>query len=278
MIVDSHVHFWDPAALPYPWLAGIPSLDRAYLPADYRAATGATPIGKIVFVEANCRPSETQREVELIARLAEVEPRIAGIVAFVDLVDMKGLRATLDALVRSPRVKGIRHNIQGEPAGFCVQRAFVDGVREVGRRGLTFDVCVTQDQLREVVPLVRQCPHTLFVLDHCGKPAIREGRAARWRDHVAALAAHDNVVCKLSGLLTEAAPEGWTNDDLLPYADWVTRCFGSERLLYGSDWPVLTLAGSYCDWYGFTQAFTATWSAPERDRFYGGNATRVYRL
>ena len=113
MIVDSHVHFWDPAALPYPWLAGIPSLDRAYLPADYRAATGATPIGKIVFVEANCRPSETQREVELIARLAEADPRIAGIVAFADLLDMKGLRAALDALVRSPRVKGIRHNIQG---------------------------------------------------------------------------------------------------------------------------------------------------------------------
>jgi L-fuconolactonase len=278
VIVDSHVHFWDPAALPYPWLAAIPSLDRAYLPADYRAATGATPIGKIVFVEANCRPSETQREVELIARLAEADPRIAGIVAYADLVDMQGLRATLDALVRRPRVKGIRHNIQGEPAGFCVQRAFVDGVREVGRRGLTFDLCVTQDQLREVVQLVRQCPDTRFVLDHCGKPAIRDGRPARWREHIAALAAHDNVACKLSGLLTEAAPEGWTHEELVPYAEWVTRCFGSERLMYGSDWPVVTLAGSYCDWYGFTQAFTATWSAPERDRFYGGNAIRVYRL
>jgi L-fuconolactonase len=278
VIVDAHVHFWDPAALHYPWLDEIPPLDRAFLPADYRGATGATPIGQIVFVEANCRPSETHREVALIARLAEEDPRIAGIVAYADLADMKGLRATLDALVRSPRVKGIRHNIQGQPAAFSVQRAFVDGVREVGRRGLSFDLCVTHDQLREVVQLVRQCPQTRFVLDHCGKPPIRAGTAARWREHVAALAAHDNVSCKLSGLLTEAAPEGRTHENLVPYADWVMRCFGSERLMYGSDWPVLTLAGSYCDWYRFTQAFTATWSATERDRFYGGNAIRVYRL
>jgi L-fuconolactonase len=283
VIVDSHVHFWDPAALPYPWLAGIPSLDRAFLPADYRGATGATPIAKVVFVEANCRPSEARREVELIEQLAAAEPRIAGIVAFADVAQGlgaggSGLGRTLDVLSGSPRVKGIRQNIQGWPAGFCVQRAFVEGVREVGRRGLAFDLCATHDQLSELVQLVRQCPDTRFVLDHCGKPAIRDGKAERWRRDIAALAAHDHVSCKLSGLLTEADPEGWTDEDLVPYADWVTRCFGPERLMYGSDWPVLTLAGSYCDWYGFTQAFTATWTAVERDRFYGDTAARVYRL
>jgi L-fuconolactonase len=283
VIVDAHVHFWNPAALTYPWLAGIPALDRAFLPPDYRAATGATPIAKIVFVEANCRPSEARREVELVLQLAESEPRIAGIVAFADLTaglgaGASGLGRTLDELARSPRVKGIRQNIQGQPAGFCVERAFVDGVREVGRRGLTFDLCATHDQLREVLDLVRQCPDTRFVLDHCGKPAIRGGSAEPWRADIAALAEREHVVCKVSGLLTEAPSEGWTDEDLVPYADWVTQCFGADRLMYGSDWPVLTLAGSYCDWYGFTQAFTATWTAADRDRFYGDTAARIYGL
>ena len=282
-MVDAHVHFWDPGALHYPWLDEIPSLRRAFLPHDYRAATGEAPISRIVFVEANCRLDETQHEVALVQRLAEDEPRIAGIVAFADVAlglrdGGSGLGYTLDRLCRSPRVKGIRQNIQGQPAGFCVQPAFVDGVREVGRRGLTFDLCATHDQLGDLAQLVRLCPGTRFVLDHCGKPAIKEGRAERWRTDIAALAVYENVACKLSGLFTQAAPQAWSDEHLVPFADWVTRCFGTQRVLYGSDWPVLTLAGSYCDWYRFTERFTATWTAVERDRFYGGNAVAVYGL
>jgi len=276
VIVDAHVHFWDPGTLHYPWLDEIPALKRAFLPADYRAAVGNVAVSKVLFVEANCRADETLREVAMIERLAETEPTIAGIVAFEDLT--AGLGVGGSGLGRSPLVKGVRQNIQGQPAGFCVQPAFVDGVREVGRRGLTFDLCATHDQLRDVVQLVRLCPSTRFVLDHCGKPAIKEGRAERWRTDIAALAVYENVACKMSGLLTQAAPEAWNDEDLLPYADWVIRCFGTQRVLYGSDWPVLTLAGSYCDWYGFTQAFTATWTAAERDGFYGGNAVTVYGL
>lgn len=278
-VIDAHVHFWDPAALHYAWLDALPALRRAFLPHDYRVATGDVPISRIVFVEANCRPDETQREVALVQRLAEDEPRIAGIVAFADLgAGGSGLRRTLDLVAPSPLVKGIRQNIQGQPAGFCVARAFMEGVREVGRRGLAFDLCATHDQLGDVVQLVRLCPGTRFVLDHCGKPAIKEGGAERWRTDIAALAGYENVTCKVSGLMTQAAPEAWSGEDLVPYADWVTRCFGTQRVLYGSDWPVLTLAGSYCDWYGFTERFTATWTAAERDSFYGGNAVAVYGL
>jgi predicted TIM-barrel fold metal-dependent hydrolase len=282
-IVDSHVHFWDPAELHYPWLEAVPPLDRAFGPADYAAAAGVVPITKVVFVEANCRPEEARREVQLIERLAGAEPRIAGIVAFADLTQGsgaadRGLEQTLDALATSPRVKGIRHNIQGQPAGFCLQPAFVRGVQAVGRRGLAFDLCATHDQLRDVADLVRQCPDTRFVLDHCGKPAIRAGRLDPWRADVARVAAHENVWCKLSGLLTEADPEDQRDDTLIPYAACVVECFGSERVMYGSDWPVLTVAGSYCDWYGFTDRFTAGWSATERRRFYADTAVRVYGL
>ena len=281
-IIDSHVHFWDPAELHYAWLEGVPSLHRAFLPRDYAAATGQIPIGRMVFVEANCRPEEARREVEFVERLAQREPRVAAIVAFVDLAQGLGTRGsglaeTLDAFSTLPRVKGIRQNIQGQPAGFCRQRAFVDGVRAVGRCGLVFDLCATHDQLSEVVDLVHDCPETRFVLDHCGKPGIRERSFEPWTECVARLAAHDNVCCKVSGLLTEAA-EAWCPEDLLPYAARVVECFGPERVLYGSDWPVLTLAGDYGTWYGFTERFTRGWSPTDRSRFYGDNAARVYGL
>ena len=281
-IVDSHVHFWDPEVLHYPWLTGVPPLHRAFLPRDYAAATGQIPIGRMVFVEANCRADEAGREVKFVERLVRAEPRVAGIVAFVDLAQGIGTRGsglgkTLDALSRSPRVKGMRQNIQGQPPGFCRQPAFVEGVREVGRRGLVFDVCATQDQLGEVVDLVRDCPDTRFVLDHCGKPAIRDRSFEAWSADVTRLAAYENVCCKLSGLLTEARAT-WCPEDLVPYAARVVECFGSERVLYGSDWPVLTLAGDYGSWYGFTQRFTQGWSVAERSRFYADNAARVYDL
>ena len=183
----------------------------------------------------------------------------------------------MESLRGSPLVKGVRHNIQGHPPGFCTQRAFIDGVRAAGRCGFTFDLCATHDQLREVTQLVRQCPQTRFVLDHCGKPAIREGRLDAWAADIACLAQSENVWCKVSGLLTEAAA-GWRVEDLLPYAERVVECFGAQRVLYGSDWPVLTLAGTYHDWYSFTERFTAHWSATERSAFYGDTTTRVYGL
>jgi len=284
-VVDAHVHFWDPAVLHYPWLAGTP-LDRAFLPPDYAAtaAKGKAPITKLVFVECNCRPEEAQREVEFAQRLAQAEregeggPHIAAIVAFADLTDPPGLDRALNALCCSPLVKGTRHNIQGQPAGFALESVFVDGVQEVGRRGLTFDLCATHAQLREVAALVERCPDTQFVLDHCGKPPIRARRLEPWRACLARLAACENVCCKLSGLLTEAEPAHRRAEDLIPYATAAVECFGIERMLYGGDWPVLTLAGSYGDWYRFTERFTAGWSAADRNSFYAGNAARVYGL
>ena len=183
----------------------------------------------------------------------------------------------LAALSACHSVKGIRQNIQGQPAGFCRRHAFVEGVWKVGRRELVFDLCATHDQLGEVADLVRDCPDTRFVLDHCGKPAIRDRCFEPWSAALARLAAHKNVCCKLSGLLTEAG-ERWRPEDLLPYATRVVECFGPERVLYGSDWPVLTLAGDYRDWYGFTERVTQGWSATDRSRFYGDNAARVYGL
>ncbi|GAC1515234.1 MAG: amidohydrolase family protein [Gemmatimonadaceae bacterium] len=277
-VVDAHVHFWDPRRLTYPWLAALPALDRTFLPADYVIATTGAGIGQVVFVEANCTPSDGGREVQLIETLAVEATWIGGVVAFVNLSVPALPRAALDALARSRRVKGVRQNIQGEPDGFCLQPAFIRGVREVGRRGLTFDVCVTHDQLADAVELVRRCPETRFVLDHGGKPAIGYGRIDRWRTDIARLAMLPNVWCKLSGLLTEAEADHRREEDLAPFADHIVECFGSSRMMYGSDWPVITTAGSCAQWLEFTRRFVDKWTDVDKRRFFHDNAVDFYAL
>ena len=275
-IVDAHVHFWDPSVLRYPWLEGLPSLDRPFLPAAYTSATSGIPIESMMLVEANCLPHQTLGEADFFEEAAGLDSRVAGIVAFASLTTPAELDVTLDALAARPRVKGIRHNIQGEAAGFCTRPSFVDGVRKVGARGLTFDLCATHDQLRDVVELVRLCPDTRFVLDHCGKPAIRDRRLDPWRTDIADLAECANVWCKLSGLVTEASPTEWREADLVPYASHVVERFGTERVMYGSDWPVLTLTADYAAWFRFTEWLTNGWSDAEQRAFYRGNALRAY--
>ena len=277
-IVDAHVHFWDPSLLRYPWLDGLPALDRPFLPASYASATAGIPIDTMILVEANCLPPQTLGEVDFFEQIAGKQSHVAGIVAFASLTAPAELDRTLDALVARPLVRGVRHNIQGEPPGFCTQPSFVDGVRQAGARGLTFDLCATHHQLREVVELVRLCPDTRFVLDHCGKPAIRDRLVDPWRSDIADLAECANVWCKLSGLVTEASSSDWRQADLVPYASHVVEKFGTERVMYGSDWPVLTLATGYAAWFGFTEWLTKGWSDTERHGFYRENALRAYEL
>jgi len=276
-IVDAHVHFWDPSVLRYPWLDGLATLDRPFLPADYASATSGIAVDAMILVEANCLPDQTLREADLFERIAASDNRVAGIVAFASLTAPRQLEDTLNALIALPRVKGVRHNIQGEAPGFCAQSSFVAGVRKVGAFGLTFDLCATHDQLTEVVRLVRACPDTRFILDHCGKPSIRGGLHEPWRADIASLAECANVWCKVSGLVTEAS-RGWRETDLVPYVSHVIDRFGTDRVMYGSDWPVLTLVARYADWFRFTERFMASWSDAERRAVYRDNARRVYGL
>ena len=279
VIVDAHVHFWDPGELDYPWLDAVPSLRCPALPAAYHAAGVGADVDRVIVVEGNCAPLQSGREVELLERLAEVErtPRIAGIVAFVDLTEETTRDAALEAMGNRSRVKGVRQNIQGQEPGFCLQSSFVDGVRAVGRRGLAFDVCITHDQLTDAIDLVSRCPDVRFVLDHCGKPAIRHGEFAAWASDIARLARFDNVWCKISGLFTEAGTNR-SDETLLRYARHAVDCFDTDRVMYGSDWPVLTLAAGDADWHQLTRTLTADWSESDARRFYGDTATRVYRL
>lgn len=276
-VVDAHVHFWDPGTLRYPWLASEPALRRAHLPRDYPPFAEGE-VDAVIFVEANCVPAQAIAEVDFIDELAESEPRIAGIVAFADMLDEDGLEKALDRLVERERVVGVRHNIQGHAAGFCTSPRFVRSVERVGDYGLTFDLCATAAQLDAAAYLIDSCPETQFVLDHCGKPAIRDDAFDAWARDLAALASFSNVACKLSGLLTEARPSQRNATALRPYLDHALACFGPARLLYGSDWPVVEPSGGELSWREIVASFATTWTAADQQRLFSDNAMRLYGL
>lgn len=277
-ILDSHLHFWDIDVLRYPWIEKGSPFDRSYALQDYRRAVGDARVARMIFIEADADSSCSLTEARWAQELAAVEPRIHGVVARVALTGNPAVLAELDTVASMPLVKGIRDNVQGHPPGFATQAAFVRGVKEVGKRGLHFELCLTHRQLDEVLELARQCPEVSLVLDHCGKPDIRHGVREPWRSQIRRLAALPNVVCKISGLATEADWARWQPEDLLWYARQAAAAFGPDRVLFGSDWPVCEVAGGFAKWLAVAETLTSSWSLSERESFFFRNAERVYRL
>lgn len=274
--VDAHLHCWDPRLLSYPWLAAVPTIASAHTPAELQAEAGTLQPEKMVFVECGAPWLD---EVRWIERLAASDRRLGGIVAKCAVNEGAVTIAAIAELKNHPLVRGVRHLIQHEAdSNFCAGPGFIDGVREVGRAGLSFDICCFPMQLPAVIRLVRACPGTRFVLDHLGKPEIRAGRLDPWRGHIRELAALPNVVAKLSGLITEADHSSWKPDELRPYVDHALEFFGAERLLFGGDWPVAKLAGSYSRWLEVARELVSHLSATDQDAIFRDNAFRFYRL
>jgi L-fuconolactonase len=275
-LTDAHVHFWDTALMPCPWLSGVPAIAHAHTPKDLRAETGGEMPSRIVFVDCG---SPWLDEVRWVEGLAKAEPRIRGIVAKATMDAGEKTAAQIADLATHPLVRGVRHNFEDEKdPDYCVRPRFLEGVGRLAGAGLSFDICCKHHQLASVVELVRRTPQTSFVLDHGGKPAIKAGLLDPWRSHIRALAALPNVVCKFSGLVTEADRADWTPAQIQPYASVLLDSFGPSRLLYGGDWPVVKLACSYLRWLDTARAMTAHLTAAERAAIFDGNAARVYRI
>lgn len=278
-VIDSHVHFWQPQRLRYLWLDEVPAIRHPFTPHELIQATQGIDLQKIVFVQADCVPEQGLDEVEWITELARSEPRIQGIVAFAALEQSADANsAYLDKLARYPLVKGVRRLIQAEGAGFANRPDFIKSVQQLSQYGYSFDICIVHSQMADAVQLVQQCPNVTFVLDHFGKPAIAAQQMEPWATQVQALAALPNVWVKLSGLVTEASHAHWVPADLQPYIDHMLQCFGSGRMLFGSDWPVVDLAGSYERWVAAAVAATSHLTAVQQDDIFMRNATHVYRL
>ena len=277
-IVDTHVHLWHPRQLRYPWLSEVPALNKPYLLKDYIAAYGELEIESIVFVQCDTHPDDGLKETAWVTALADVDPRIQGIVAWAPLEEGKRVAPFVEKLADNPLVKGIRRLIQSESVDFCVQPDFVNGVKVLSRYGLSFDICIFHPQLANAIRLVEQCPHVQFVLDHIGKPDIKNQLFDPWKQEIEVLAAFPNVHCKISGLVTEADTEAWTPADLQPYIEHVITCFGFERVIYGSDWPVSTQASDYPRWVQTLRDAVSGCSSEEQQNLFRDNAINFYRL
>lgn len=277
-IVDAHVHIWDPRQIRYPWIEGNPVLDRPFLPGDYRHGFEGVDIEAMVFVQCDCDVPASMREVAWVAEQVIAEPRIKAIVAWAGLEKGAAVEADLEELSRQPLVKGVRRILQSEAdVEFCLRPEFIAGARLLAAFGYSFDICVNYRQMASVLRFVEQVPDVPMVLDHIGKPSIADGQMQPWADQIKALAAFPNVVCKVSGVATEAGPV-WSAEQLKPYIETTFEAFGLERTMYGSDWPVMLLAIEPRRWVAILDEMLQGVPAEDRLRFWRDNARAFYRL
>ncbi len=272
-VLDAHVHLWDTERLRYPWLDEVP-LPRRVEAADLAAA--ADPVAEFVLVQADCVAEQALAEIVWLSKQARLLGGVRGIVGYAPLHDPVAAAEHLGELRRFPLVVGVRRLIQDEPPGFCGRPGLRAGVALLAAEDLVFDLCVREPQLAEVVDLVRATPEVRFVLDHLGKPRVG-AEATRWRHSLRALAALPNVVAKLSGLMTEVVPGSGAAGDVRPYLEYTLEVFGPQRCLFGSDWPVLTSAGSYSEWRDTVQDALAGLPEAEIEAVLHGNARAIYR-
>ncbi len=277
-IVDSHLHLWDVARLRYPWLAQVPGLARSYGLVEFDAAVQGLKVERAVFVQCDCDPSQARDEVGWVAGLASRDPRIAAIVAFAPLEKGDRVAAELAELANLQAVRGVRRLLQDEADAFCLQPAFVAGVRQLADHDLSFDLCVRHHQLDQAIDLVDRCPHVRFVLNHAAKPDIKGRLLEPWKSRIAAFAERPDTWCKLSGLVTEADHSTWQPAELQPYIEHLVTCFGVDRVMFGSDWPVVTLATGYHRWVEVLRAALSALPAKDIRKIFRDNALTCYRM
>jgi len=278
-ILDAHHHLWDLGVRDQDWITGpaLAPLRRDFLLGDYRSVAGANGIAASVVVQTVTVPAETP---ELLA-LAAGSDLIAGVVGWTDLgaPDVGDKIAALTQRPGGAKLVGLRHQVQSEPDPDWLTRPDVlRGLAVVAQAGLVYDLVITAGQLSQATRAAAAVPELTFVLDHLGKPPIAAGRTEPWTQDLRGLAALPNTVAKLSGLVTEADWRGWQVADLRPYAQVALDVFGPARMMFGSDWPVCTLAASYPDVLAAAHDLTAGLSPAERAAVFAGTATSVYGL
>ncbi|MBV9589742.1 MAG: amidohydrolase family protein [Hyphomicrobiales bacterium] len=278
-IVDSHVHLYDIERFRYGWLENVPSLKRTSLLGHFDRARGPVEVDKIVFAEVAIDPGLHLEEADFIQDLADNDDRLAGMVAHAPLEKGSAVEDDLVALTKHRALRGIRRLIETErDPSFCIEPRFLEAVRLLPKHGLSFDICVKHWALVYGLELARRCPEVTFILDHIGKPDIRHGLHEPWRSQIREMAALDNVVCKVSGVITEADHARWNKHEIKPYIAHVIDAFGFDRVMYGSDWTVSNLTHPYPAFVELLDEMLEGTSEAEKRRLYRDTAIRVYRL
>lgn len=273
--IDAHHHLWKYSAEAYGWMTdSMAAIRRDFLPDDLCRTMRPAGIDGAVTVQARQTAGETAWLLDLAAR----HHFMYGVVGWAPLVE-PAVASELERFAAHPKLKGVRHVLHDEPDdSYMLRQDFNAGVRLLKRFGLVYDVLIFERHLPQTIEFVDRHPDQVFVVDHIAKPKIRERLMSPWRENISELARRPNVYCKLSGMVTEADWRNWTEADLRPYFDAALAAFGPKRLMFGSDWPVLLVAGEYRPWVEIVERAIASLSPDERGRIMGGTAIEAYKL
>lgn len=272
--IDAHQHFWQYDAAKHNWITDeMAVIRRDFLPQDLHPLLQQNGIAGCIAVQAD----QTENETEFLLQLAEKNDFIKGIVGWVDLLSGQ-VEDRLQYYQQFPKIKGFRHVLQGELPGFMLQPAFLEGIKSLGRFNYTYDILIFPQHLEAALKLVKLFPDQSFVIDHIAKPFIKKGWIDEWSKGITAIARCPNVLCKISGMVTEADLNQWKKEDFTPYLDVITEAFGINRVMFGSDWPVCQVAASYGEMLTIVKEYFSSYTLEEQKLFFGANARKFYKI
>lgn len=271
---DTHMHLFNLEQISYPWLQNAPAINRNFLPADFVEATRKSNVGKIVFMESGAVIEDSRKEIAWVIEQAALDPRIKGIVAKGRILPGGAIDPLVEELIATGWVKGIRG---ATDVDLLASSDFVRAMDLLAANDLSFDLLIRPTQFQAAAEAIGKAENTVFILDHLGNPDIKGNDFESWKKGIDELAKRPNVNCKISGLITKAGPD-WTVEKLKPYVYHTIERFGFDRIVYGGDWPVVLLAGSYHSWSRAFEKLTRSFSKEELHRLYYRNADRIYRL
>ena len=274
MRIDAHHHFWKYDAVDYDWIDdSMQKIRRDFCPEHLAVEISEAGVDAVISVQAR----QTLGETTWLLENARNNDFIKGVVGWVPLVSPI-VTEDLDRIMTEPKLRGVRHVLQGEPDGFMLRDDFNAGIRALRSRDLIYDILVFEHQLPETIEFVDRHPSQVFVLDHIAKPRVKAGLIEPWKANFHELAKRENVFCKLSGVVTEANWMDWSVEQLRPYVETVIEAFGPSRLMFGSDWPVCLLATGYKQWVDTVRNLTRELSPAEQSQIFGETAQKAYRL
>ncbi len=273
-IIDTHQHFWNYDAQKQDWInEDMQAIRKDFLPADIAIVLKENNVEACISLQAD----QSIQETDFLLAQAKANNFIQGVVGWVDLCDFK-MEQALEKYAAENLLKGFRHILQGETDGFMLQNNFIDGLKKIQANNYTYDLLIYAHQLNQANELIKHLPTMPIVVDHIAKPNIKAGEIEEWKKEITQLAQYPNVYCKISGMVTEANWNNWTAADLKPYLDAVVAAFGTERMMFGSDWPVCLVASTYSKWLNLVQNYFNTFSISEQEAIFAGNAIKFYKL
>ncbi len=279
-IVDTHLHLWDLKHFTLPWIQKGSPLNRSYVMKDWLTATAGLNVVKAVYMEVDVNPKQQVAEAEYVTDLCRQgkTPMVAAVISGRPAAADFG--QYLNRFKGNAHIKGVRQVLHtpATPAGFCLGEAFVKGVRLLGERGLSFDLCLRPTDLRDGLKLSEACPSTRFILDHCGNGPVFTKDRSQWQKDMAALAQRKNVVCKVSGIVAQCRPGKWTANDLAPVVNHTLDVFGPDRVMFAGDWPVCTLGATYRQWVEALRQIVRQRPLAQQRRLFHDNAVAFYGL